>query len=326
MSYTIIDDNLKSLKTCWLDAGRSLDWPSIFILPPWLEAWWQIFGTGDTYLRTVREGESIIGIAPMKLVGETLSFIGDIDVCDYEDFIVAGGREEAFFNALLDDAVQHNIKQLDLKHLRPDSRALQNLVPIAVSRGYRVASTPEDVNVEMDLPSTWDAYLESLNTKQRHEVRRKLRRLEEAGNLEFRFIDDASSVPGAVDTFFKMFTESRKDKAAFLTEKMEAYFRLLTVNMAGAGLLRLGVLALDTKPVAQIICFDYNDCIYLYNSGYDPDYVSLSAGLLSKVLAIKDSIGKGKRKFDFLKGSETYKYHLGGKEVPLYRCLIELNK
>jgi len=176
----------------------------------------------------------------------------------------------------------------------------------------------------MDLPSSFDSYLESLSTKQRHEVRRKLRRLQEAGNLEFRFIADEESVPGIMDVFFKLFVDSRRDKAEFLTQKRELYFRQLAANMAQAGLLRLGVLKLDTKPVAQIICFDYNDCIYLYNSGYDPGYVSLSAGLLSKVLAIKDSIEKGKRKFDFLKGSEIYKYHLGGKEVPLFRCLIDL--
>ena len=72
------------------------------------------------------------------------------------------------------------------------------------------------------------------------------------------------------------------------------------------------------------MCFDYNGCIYLYNSGYDPQYVGLSAGLLSKVYAIQDSIEKGKKRFDFLKGAEPYKGHLGGKEVPLYRCQIAI--
>jgi CelD/BcsL family acetyltransferase involved in cellulose biosynthesis len=94
--------------------------------------------------------------------------------------------------------------------------------------------------------------------------------------------------------------------------------------MAQIGLLRLGVLELDGQPLAEIMCFDYNGCIYLYNSGYDPQYTALSAGLLSKVLAIKDSIEKGKSRFDFLKGAETYKYHLGGREVPLYRCQITI--
>lgn len=325
MNYTISQDSLKNLNSYWHGTGRSLDWPSIFVLPPWLETWWQIFGAGtETCIHTVRQGDSIIGIAPLRRKGDTALFIGDIDVCDYLDFIVAPGHEKEFFNTLLDDLMKNNIGQLDLKHLRPDSTAMTILVPMAAARGYQVLTTPEDVNVEMDLPATWDDYLASLSTKQRHEVRRKLRRLQEAGNLVFRFIEDAASVSGAMDTFFKMFTDSRRDKAEFLTEKREAFFRLLAAHMAAAGLLRLGVLELDGKPVAQIVCFDYNNCVYLYNSGYNPDYVSLSAGLLSKVLAIKDSIEKGKHKFDFLKGSEIYKYHLGGKEVPLYRCLITI--
>jgi CelD/BcsL family acetyltransferase involved in cellulose biosynthesis len=325
MSYKIIEDNLENLKSYWQGIRRNLDWPVIFILPPWLESWWRVFGSGmEIYIRTVKDGDSIIGIAPMRVKDNTASFIGDIDVCDYVDFIIAPGRDVDFFNALFDELVKNGIRQLDLKHLRPDSKTLKNLVPLAASRGYQVITRPEDVNVEMDLPSTWDEYLESLNAKQRHEVKRKLRRLEEEGNLAFRFIEDTASVPAAMDTFFKMFVDSRQDKAAFLTEQREAFFRLLTANMAAAGLLKLGVLELDLKPVAQIICFDYNNCIYLYNSGYNPDYVSLSAGLLSKAMAIKYSIEKGKRKFDFLKGSEVYKYHLGGKEVPLYTCLIDL--
>ncbi len=325
MSYSISEDNLENLNSYWRDTGRNLGWPSIFVLPPWLLAWWQIFGAGtEIYLRTVRQGGSIIGIAPLRKKGDTALFIGDIDVCDYLDFIVAPGHEADFFNMLLDDLIKNGIKQLDLQHLRPDSTTMRRLVPLATARGYQVVTTPEDVNVEMDLPPTWDDYLESLSAKQRHEVRRKLRRLQEAGNVAYRHIEDRESVTATMDTFFRMFVESRRDKAAFLTEPRESFFRLLTANMAEAGLLRLGVLELDGKPVAQIVCFDYNNCIYLYNSGYNPDYVSLSAGLLSKVLAIKESIEKGRRKFDFLKGSEIYKYHLGGKEVPLYRCLISI--
>lgn len=199
------------------------------------------------------------------------------------------------------------------------------LIPMAKARGFKTVTTAEEVNVEMDLPATWDIYLESLSAKQRHEVRRKLRRLLEAGNIEYHNIKDSANVPGAMGTFFKMFVESRSDKAAFLTGQREEFFNALAVKMAEAGLLRLGILELDGKAVAQIICFDYNNNIYLYNSGYDPDYVSLSVGLLSKALAIKDCIEKNRRVFDFLKGTEIYKYHLGGHEVPLYKCLINLN-
>lgn len=326
MKQTITEDSLDNLERYWKNAAPGLNWPHVFVLPVWLKTWWQVFGgDSESYIRTARRGDDIIGIAPLRKNDDTVSFIGGIDVCDYEDFIVKPGSESEFFGMLLDDLKKHKIRQLDLKHLRPESAAMTALVPIARDRGYKVDTTQEDVNVEMDLPPGWDAYLESLSSKQRHEVRRKIRRLNEAGNIQYRSVTDSAAIPAAMDTFFKMFVESRRDKADFLTEKRKEFFDLLMKNLAEEKLLKLGILELDGKPVAQIICFDYGDCLYLYNSGYAPEYVSLSAGLISKVLAIKDSIEQGKKKFDFLKGPETYKYHLGGKEVPLYRCLITIN-
>jgi CelD/BcsL family acetyltransferase involved in cellulose biosynthesis len=103
---------------------------------------------------------------------------------------------------------------------------------------------------------------------------------------------------------------------------MKSFFVLVAEAMAESGLLKWGLLRVDKNPVSAIMCFDYKDCIYLYNSGYDPAYMTLSAGLICKLLAIKNSIEMKKKRFDFLKGAENYKYHLGGKEVPLYRCQI----
>jgi CelD/BcsL family acetyltransferase involved in cellulose biosynthesis len=325
MTYATVADDLDGLDSYWHSSGLDLEWPSIFVLPPWLKAWWRVFGSGEeVYLRTVRQDGNIIGIAPMRKKGDAALFIGDVDVCDYLDFIVVPGREADFFSVLAGGLESDGIRQLDLKYVRPDSFTMRGLVPLARERGYKVVITPEDVSVEMDLPVGWEEYLESLSAKQRHEVKRKMRRLGESGDIKYCIIGDKAPPGDTLGTFFQMFIESRRDKAAFLTERREAFFRTLAATTAEAGLLRLGVLELDGKRVAQIICFDYNNCIYLYNSGYDPDYVSLSAGLISKVLAIKDSIEKGKRKFDFLKGRETYKYRLGGKEVPLYRCLVTL--
>ncbi len=323
MNYTIIEDSLDNLDAYRTDSKQILNWSSVFVLPAWLQVWWRVFGAGaEIYIRAVWGGDKVIGIAPLMVKDGTACLIGGTDVCDYLDFIVVPGREQDFFNVLLDDLKKNEIKHLDLKHVRPDSTVLKNLVPLAKSCQNEVVSTKEDVSLEMDLPSVWEGYLDALSTKQRHEVRRKLRRLSEEGKIEYRFVDSGGAVPAAMNTFFKMFVESRQDKANFMTEKMKSFFNLLADTMAGNGLLRLGMLELDGQPVAEIMCFEYNDCIYLYNSGYDPRYTALSAGLLSKVLAIKDSIERGIKRFDFLKGAETYKYHLGGKEVPLYRCQI----
>jgi CelD/BcsL family acetyltransferase involved in cellulose biosynthesis len=288
--------------------------------------WWRVFGhEREQFIRVVRAGDRVIGIAPLLRDGSAVSFIGNTDVCDYQDFIIEPGFESAFFKILLDDLKSNGINMLDLKHVRPDSTVYVQLRALADNRGLEVTCEKQDISVEMDLPGTWDDYLEMLNSKQRHEVRRKLRRLAEAGNIEYTWPSDTADTPGFMDLFLKMFTESREDKAEFLTDQMEEFFRLLVAEMAGVGILKLGTLKLDGRDMASIICFDYNDSILLYNSGYDPEFNYLSVGLLSKVLCIKESIDSGKKAFDFLKGNEPYKFHLGGREVPLFACRIKLD-
>jgi len=325
MNHVVTEENLDNLKSYLADTGLNLQWPSVFVLPSWLQSWWQIFGAEtEIMLRVVHRDRNITGIAPLMRKGETAYFLGSTDVCDYMDFIAVPGMETEFFSELVDNLKENGIKKLDLAHVRPDSTVLKFLQPVANGKGYTVLVTPEEISLETNLPADWDEYLASLTGKQRHEVRRKLRRLYEAGQVDYHFSQDDESISGYIDTFLEMFTESRQDKADFLTERMDRFFRLLTENMSEAGLLKFGILKLDNKPVACIMCFDYNGCIYLYNSGYDPEYNYLSAGLLSKVMSIKDSIQQGKKRYDFLKGSEPYKYHLGGREVALSRCLIDL--
>jgi len=325
MGYTITQESFVSLTSYWTDLRHNLRWDSIFVLPSWLEVWWRAFGFGsELYLCAVRQREKIIGIAPLLVKEKTASIVGSAEVCDYLDFVVAPEMERDFFGVLLDDLRQKGINRLDLRPLRPDSTVLTDLVGIAKERKYDIRCQLEDVSLELELPSTWDEYLATLTAKQRHEVRRKLRRLSEAGKVDYHFVMDSAAVNNAMDTFLKMFSESRREKTTFLTARMESFFRSMADTLAKAGLLRLGVLQLDTLPAAMVMCFDYNDCMYLYNSGYDRQFNSLSVGLLCKVLCIKESIQEGKKRFDFLKGGETYKYQLGGREVPLYRCQISI--
>lgn len=325
MDYTVTSESFDSLKSYWKNPDSRLRWSSVFVLPAWLEVWWHEFHPqAELYLAAVRQGTDIIGIAPLQAKENRASFIGDVNVCDYSDFVVALGREADFFNVLLDDMRQKGVGSLDLRPLRPESTVLTHLAGIARGRGYDVLTEKEDVSVELDLPATWDGYLEMLDKKQRHEVKRKLRRLWEAGNIQYRCAEARQGVGEFMDTFLKLFSLSREEKADFMTPVMESFFRSLAEAMAEIGLLRFGMLELEASPVAMTMGFDYNDSMFLYNSAYDPQYDYLSVGVLSKVLCIKDSIQIGRKKWDFLKGGEPYKYHLGGKEVTLYNCRIEI--
>jgi len=319
MSYTIKEESFTSLSAYWSGATYNLRWNSVFVLPAWLQTWWQMFGSeADLYLRSVWKDKGIVGVAPLLVRGETASIVGSGDVCDYLDFIVAPGREQDFFTVLLDGLEHEGIKYLELGSLRPDSTVLTDFAELAEQRGCQLVSNKIDVSLELDLPSTWDDYLAVLTGKQRHELKRKLRRLREAGSVDYHCVKVNRDSRDLMDTFLELFSLSREDKADFMTGQMESFFRLLAGAMAEIGLLRFGILELDSIPVAMTMGFDYNGTAYLYNSGYHPGYSYLSVGLLSKALGIKDSIQMGSKKWDFLRGGESYKYDLGGREVPLY--------
>jgi CelD/BcsL family acetyltransferase involved in cellulose biosynthesis len=325
MKFTIAEDTLANLTSYWTNAKHSLNWSSVFVSPHWLKVWWQVFGSGsELFLRVVWRGQDIVGIAPLLIKERTAYFIGSADVCDYLDFVIVPGMEKDFFNTLLDDLREKGINHLSQESVRPDSTVLTQLTDVARESGYEVVCSPEDVSLELDLPSTWDEYLAILTAKQRHEVRRKLRRLSEAGNVAHRCLEAGPEVEDYMETFLKLFPLSREDKANFMTPRMESFFKSLAKTMAEIGLLRFGIIELNNQPVAMTMGFDYHDVHYLYNSAYDTRFNYLSVGLLCKVLCLKESIEKGKKKWDFLKGGEPYKYHLGGIEVPLYRCQITI--
>lgn len=324
MAYTVTEESFDSLTSYWTDKSHRLRWGSVFVLPIWLKVWWQVFGSGaELYLCSVKKGDKIIGIAPLAIRDKEASLVGSTDVCDYVDFVVVPGMETDFFVALLDNLRHKGISELHLEPLRADSTVINGLKTLAQKQGYNVLCRRVDVTLELGLPATWEEYLGMLQAKQRHELGRKMRRLGEEGEVNYRTIE-GSRATGVIDTFLKLFTESRQDKAAFMTAKREEFFRLLIEVMAEARLLRFGNLELRAQPVAMVMCFDYDDVIYLYNSGYEPQYSSLSVGIISKALCIKDSIKRGRKRFDFLKGAERYKYQLGGMEIPLYSCQITI--
>jgi len=326
MGCELTRDSLQGLYSHWRDARSRLRWGSVFVLPPWLESWWREFGANaGEYICTVTEDGEVIGIAPLKVEGGKASFIGSSDVCDYMDLVAAPGKEPAFCSALLDRLREDGIGEVHLESLRPDSVALSHLAPLAESRGHRVDCRLEDVSLDIELPPTWEDYLALLTPKQRREVGRKLRRLHETGEIEFNAIEDPDMIEEAMNVLLRLLRDSRPDKAEFMTARMESFFRSVAETMAAEGLLRLGILGIRSLPVAAVLCFDYNDTVYLYNSGYDPPHSYLSVGLLSKVLSLKDSIERGRKIYDFLKGAEEYKYRLGGKEIPVHSCRIDLS-
>jgi CelD/BcsL family acetyltransferase involved in cellulose biosynthesis len=300
-----------------------LPWDCLFVKPFWLQTVVGHLGAnGDPHVLAVSLDGDVVGVVPLAIDDQYAYFLGIPDVCDYQDVIIAPGHGEMVVQHLLEHLSQMGIGRLDLRTLRPQSALSKALESFENKSQISIDRTPDDVTYEASLPTDWEAYLMQLNSKQRHEVRRKARRLETHGTYTYRMADCRGDLDDATTQFLRLFQLNRKDKAAFMDDTMSAYFGALIQQLAQQQMLRLFFLDVDEQPAATVLCFDYQGVRYLYNSGYDAQFNELSVGILSKVLSIQKGIEAGCRGYDFLKGAEIYKKRIGGKEVPLHRYLV----
>ena len=322
---TVTEEPLHNLEHYWQDAGNLLRWECVFMLPPWLNAWRSYFGHAlKTHLCVVRKYGTVLGLVPLTFAGDSVRLVSDSDLIDYSDFIVAPLREGELFPVMVDYLRRAGIRRFTMERVRADSPTVSYLRNYSPLFGCECSCEPVDVLYEMDLPDSWEEYLALLSARERHEMRRKLARLEDAAHEGLQIVEDPKDVSTAMDTFMALFRSNRREKARFMNDTMESFFRSLATGMAEAGFLRLFLLRLDNVPAAMALCFDHNSTVYLYNNGYDRRFSNLSVGLLSKVFSIRESIIRKRVRYNFLRGSETYKRRLGGRPLKLLRCEVIL--
>ncbi len=294
-----------------------------FLHPAWLRTWLSEFGGNvEPLMLTCSNGE-VIGVAPMMRSDGQLSFIGDAQICDFMDVLVDPENADAAYQDLWNQLCNEDWNEIELWGLMATSPTRERIKAYAAEKGYEVTEELEAVAPRLPLPDSWEGYLATLGKKDRHELRRKIRKLYESGaGVTFDVLSTQEEVVGAMDEFLDLHTRSRADKTEFMTPEMEVFFRRMASAMAAEGLIRLFMLRVNTKPAAAVLCFDAGSYLYLYNSGYDPEFSSLSVGLVSKALCLQWAIENGMTGLDFLRGDEPYKYDMGAKDQEIYRIRL----
>jgi CelD/BcsL family acetyltransferase involved in cellulose biosynthesis len=248
-----------------------------------------------------------------------------VDVSDYLDLLVARGYEtpgyEAVLAALAGPDVPHWDKW-DLCNIPEASPTVAMLPPLLTARGFTVTKSVQEVCPIITLPATWEAYLESLNKKDRHELRRKMRRAEESG-ATLHITRGEESLDADLDAFIDLLIKSRPDKADFMQDHMRDFFHAVGRAAQRAGWLLLTFALVEDVKAAAYLNFDYTDSVMLYNSGFDMErYGHLSLGNALAGWTIQYAIKHNRRAFDFLRGNEDYKYKLGAVDTRIYRLSI----
>jgi CelD/BcsL family acetyltransferase involved in cellulose biosynthesis len=300
----------------------------LFLTLEYQRTWWRHLGEGEVSILAVRDGGELIGIAPLFVTPDpqgqrTLSIIGCVEVADYLDFIVAKGREEEVYAALVDYLASPSAPAwdvLDLCNIHQDSPTLKILPVLAQARGWAVSTARDDVCPIVTLPGTWEEYLQMLDGKQRHEIRRKMRRAGGQAALRWYIVSREHDLEAEVEDFLDLMAASTPDKAAFLTPRMRNFFRELARVAYDAGWLQLVFLEIDGRKAAAYLNFVYDNRVLVYNSGLDwQAFPKIGAGIILTAYCIRHAIEQGREVFDFMQGDERYKYQFGGQDIEVRR-------
>jgi CelD/BcsL family acetyltransferase involved in cellulose biosynthesis len=305
----------------------------IFMTPEWNRLWWEEFGKGkDLFLLTMTRGKDIVAIMPLYRKQEhdrkTLRFVGGIDLTDYLGPIcsVDGRDEVAATLAEWLETTDLEWDEFDAHNMPVPFGFAEFLVDHVDRRGFSYSIDQEETSAVLLLPDDWDAYLSSLQSKDRHELKRKLRRLErEHPDARVRGVTE-ESLEADLKYFVEMHRGAEGHKGHFMRPEIATFFERVARSFMPLGWLRLDLLEIGDRPVASSFGFELDGVFYLYNSAYEPDAARLSPGLALVSHLVRSAIQEGLEKFDFLRGPERYKYQLGAEPVPLHNVRVSRSK
>jgi CelD/BcsL family acetyltransferase involved in cellulose biosynthesis len=324
---------VKALAVDRLDAVGAAAWTTLharsrfrspFLSWTWQTEWARAFAQGRRLeIWRLDDRDGLVAVLPLWEVGPgTLKVVGGADVSDYLDLLAVAGREEEAWAGLL--SMRGAAPAAWELHAVPAGSPTVTVMPaLAAAYGLEVEVTMEERCPVLDLPRSWEAYLESLDSKPRHELKRKMRRLErEAPDARVTWAARRDEVETRIGDFLDLHRRSRAGKARFMDARMESFFHRVAGALADAGQARLWFLDSPGGPLATFFTLEWDDTIGLYNSGFRPDRAALSPGVVLLGHLIHDAISRGKRRFDFLRGEERYKYELGPHPEDV--CLVRI--
>lgn len=315
-------DALHKLSAEW-SALHRVSQSAPFLSWEWAATWQQWLNPhGTPVLLCAREDNQLIGLLAlnaetkhvMGLPVERLSFLGDgFGGADYLDVLALPGREAEVTAALFNFLTRHvSFDALELEGCDEHSHSLAWLAGSHKKR-FQYRPNPLYVCPQVDLAPGWESVLK--HSRRADNFKRRWRQLRAREGFAFRVITEPADALAAFDRFLPLH-EARWAAAggSDMTGHtcLQQFHRDLVVRWAEAGLLRFDELWVEGACRASIYGLEHNGRYYFYNSGYDQEWRKTSVGLVALGLSIQAAIARGATVYDFLRGTEEYKFDWAG--------------
>ena len=292
--------------------------------------------TSDELTRTTMRHGAGIELTPVEPTAKAI-FFGASYHADYATLLAGDADLPAVADAIVehlatpsrDDAHPTAWDVVDLRRLRcgdPVADALADAFGAReIAEGWTLNLEREDVCpvVTVEPGTTFEAYLASLGKKDRHEIRRKLRRAEAAGEVRLdESTDPLADLEGFIDLHQKRWGEHGLFPPTAGGAQSRVLFGRLFELFGPDGPLRLSFLTVGGRRIAAAMAIQARDGYLYYNAGVDPDARDLSPGVVLTAQIVARAIREGCSRVDFLRGNEPYKYEWGAVDEPIQRLLV----
>jgi CelD/BcsL family acetyltransferase involved in cellulose biosynthesis len=321
IAVDVINDyeSFANLESEWNEAVESARLTHPFLRHEWLRTWWDSFGHDRTLnIMVARAGRKIVALAPLMLENAKMygvpvrrvQFLHN-DHTPKADVIVTEREDEAF-DALWAAIMKARSKWdvLQFSQLPGDSSTHQQIARLAGAAAYPTTLWQSDVSPYVELTSDWNAYLQGRNAKLKSNLRNRLNRLSQLGEVSLEVISDGEAVKNARDHALTLEASGWKREAGTAIHSdpnVQRFYTLLADRAVNHGWLRLLFLTVNGKRIATAYASRYQDRLSFFKTGYDPEYAKYAPFKLLTYFAIKDGFSAGLREVDFLGDAEPWK-------------------
>jgi CelD/BcsL family acetyltransferase involved in cellulose biosynthesis len=298
----------------WRDLVASAPWSSYFMTPDWVLSWWETLGCRDDLVAVwpSEDGglDAVVGLGrarqrlhprlPLEVRPWTVLGSGPA-AADHVGWVVRPERAADVRRWL---AARLDRSPALLSSTDPSSDVgalLPGLEPVGGTACPRV-----------DLG---DGPLPTGSSKLRKQVRYDERRLADAG-VVLTWQPPGALDPRVLDDLLRLHSERASDQAwatTFTAERRELHLALVSRSAPGRGPAAV-VATLEDRVVGVLYGFRWLDTFAYYQTGWDRDLARLGLGTALVAAAMRHARDDGCRTFDFLRGSEPYKYRFGAED------------
>jgi CelD/BcsL family acetyltransferase involved in cellulose biosynthesis len=299
-----IVEEIPHLAREWDELADALD-AAPWFRPGWFEAWWTAFGAGRLCILTLRRGEKLVGVFPVR---DRLGGVGSLSNWHTPEFgpLAEPGEEIALASGL----VGWKSARISLAFVDASRQGTSAFCAAADAAGYRLLTRALERSPYVDLRRQWTEYESERGRKLRSELRRRRRRLDASGRFSFEVHDGRELLDELLDEGFRVEAASWKGSrgSAIASQTATSQFYRATARWAAArGWLRLGFLRLDGRPFAFDFCLEANGIHYLLKTGYDPAYREFGPGVMLRYHMLSRAFSVGLRSYEFLGADEPWK-------------------